>query len=391
MTNTTHRFVAATAADFRRLAEQRLPRFLFDYVDGGANDEISLARNVSDLRQWQIRQRVLRNVDHIDTSTRLAGQAAQMPLVLAPVGMAGMMARRGEVLATRAAAQAGIPFTLSTVGICPLAEVAAAAPTPPWFQLYMMRDRDRVRQLLQQALAVGCTTLVFTVDLPMPGLRHRDTRNGLMAAGWLGKRAKVQQLLTRPAWVLDVALRGKPLSFGNLAGAVANANDLNAYKAWVDAQFDPTVTWDDIRWLRDLWPGQLLLKGIMEVDDARQALAVGANGLVVSNHGGRQLDSVPSTISALPAIAQAVGQHMQVYQDGGVRSGVDMFKALALGAHGVLIGRPWVWALAGAGQAGLSQLLATWRQELSVTMALAGVTRITDITADALLPATGGL
>lgn len=369
----------ATASDYRERARARLPRFLADYIDGGATDEQTLTANLSDWAKVQLRQRVLVNVDRIDTTTIVVGQTCKMPVVLAPVGLAGMMARRGEALAVRAANSAGIPFTLSTVGICPLDEVQAATREPFWFQLYMIRDRALVQSLLQKAWNAGCRTLVFTVDLPLPGMRHSDTRNGLSATGPRSVLLKASQLLPRPVWLWNVAVKGKPLTFGNLADAVPSARDLNAFKTWVDSQFDPTVTWIDIAWLRDLWRGKLLLKGILEVDDALSAVQVGADGIVVSNHGGRQLDGVASTATKLPAIVNAVGDRTDVLVDGGIRSGVDVFRALTLGAKGVLIGRPWIWALAAEGEAGVRRLLNSWQQELRLAMTLTGVTRIADI------------
>lgn len=371
--------VAATALDFRARAERRLPRFLFDYIDGGANDEVTLAANSTDFGRIRLRQHVLRDVSHIDTTARLASEQVSMPMALAPIGLAGMMSRRGEAQAVRIANDAGIPFTLSTVGICSLSEVKDASTKPFWFQLYMMRDREAVKSLLQRALAVGCTTLVFTVDLPVTGMRHRDTRNGMLTSSLAGKVGKLRQLVIRPGWLADVAIGGKPHTFGSLAALVPDAPNLNAFRAWIDAQFDPSVTWSDIEWLRSMWPGKLLIKGILEVDDALAAVAIGADGVIVSNHGGRQLDSVASTISKLPAIATAVGGKVEVLVDGGVRSGVDVFKAIALGANGVLIGRPWIWALAGGGPSGLADLLATFRREFEVSMALTGVTRVSDI------------
>lgn len=369
----------ASVADWRRQAERRLPRLLFDYIDGGASDERTLAANVQDFAALRLRQRVLVDVAQVDTRATLAGQPCTLPLALAPIGLAGMAARRGEAQAARAAWAAGVPFTLSTVGICPISEVAAAAGTPPWFQLYMLRDRGAVRALLDGAWAAGCRTLVFTVDLPLPGMRLRDIRHGMAASGVRPALIRAAQVLARPGWVQDVALRGQPLRFGNLTAQVPGARDLNAFKAWVDAQFDPSVTWQDIDWLRGQWKGLLLLKGILDVQDAQAAVQVGADGIVVSNHGGRQLDSVASTAAKLPAIAQAVGAQTEVLVDGGVRSGVDVFKALALGARGVLIGRPWVWALAAQGEAGVRTLLAQWQRELLLAMTLAGVTRVADI------------
>ena len=348
----------ASVADWRRQAERRLPRFLFDYIDGGASDERTLAANVQDFAALRLRQRVLVDVAQVDTRATLAGQPCALPLALAPIGLAGMAARRGEAQAARAAHAAGVPFTLSTVGICPISEVAAAADAPPWFQLYMLRDRGAVRALLDGAWAAGCRTLVFTVDLPLPGMRLRDIRHGMAASGARPALIRAAQVLARPGWVWDVALRGKPLRFGNLTAQVPGARDLGAFKAWVDAQFDPSVTWQDIDWLRGQWKGRLLLKGILDVQDAQTAVQVGADGIVVSNHGGRQLDSVASTAAKLPAIAQAVGAQTEVLVDGGVRSGVDVFKVLALGARGVLIGRPWVWALAAQAWSARSPLAA---------------------------------
>ena len=378
----TLNILPATTLDYRRLAERRLPRFLFDYIDGGANDEITLANNVGDFQKIRIRQRVLIDVSNTDTSTQLAGEPADMPVVLAPVGMAGLYARRGEVQAVRAANAKNVPFTLSTVGICPLDEVRAAASKPFWFQLYMIRDRATVRNLLERAMGAGCTTLVFTVDLPLAGMRHRDTRNGMLDNSLRGKLGKAWQLATRPGWIVDVGVRGKPHSFGNLAHLVPDPTDLKAYRSWIDAQFDTSVTWKDIDWLRGIWKGRLILKGIQEPDDALAAAKVGADGVVVSNHGARQLDSVNSSISKLPGVVAAVGERMEVYVDGGARSGLDVFKAVALGARGVMIGRPWAWALAAGGEAAVAALLATFRKELEVAMALSGVTTIGQIGPD---------
>ncbi|WP_407657956.1 L-lactate dehydrogenase [Marinobacter orientalis] len=369
----------ATAGDYREKARARLPGFLFDYLDGGATDEQTLRANEADWANIKLRQRVMVNVDEVDTATTLVGQHCAMPVVLAPLGLAGMMARRGEVQAVRAANAAGIPFTLSTVGICPVEEVQAAATEAAWFQLYMIRDRSRIEALLEKAWAAGCRTLVFTVDLPQPGMRHRDFRNGLSSPGPRARLLKIQQLLSRPAWLWSVAVRGGPLSFGNLSDVVPDAGNLDAFKDWIDAQFDPTVTWADIEWIRQHWQGKLLLKGILDVEDARQAVQLGADGIVVSNHGGRQLDGVASGVDKLPEIVAAVGAQTEIFADGGVRSGVDVFRALALGARGVMVGRPWAWALAGGGEAGLTRLLASWQQELRLAMTLTGVTRIVDI------------
>ncbi len=374
--------VPVTVGDYRRLAQKRLPGFLFDYIEGGANREDSMRANEADFLDLTLTQRVMRNVDNIDTSTTLSGQSASMPLALAPIGMAGLMARRGEVQAARAAETAGIPFTTSTVGICPVEEVQAATQAPFWFQLYMLRDRGLVKALLERANAAGCETLVFTVDLPVAGMRHRDYQNGMLDGGLPGKIAKLFQLLTHPRWVFDVGIKGKPHDFGNLREVVANSDDLDAYKDFIDAQFDPTVTWKDIAWLRSIWDGKILIKGVMTAGDAVAAADVGADGVVVSNHGGRQLDGVASCISKLPEVSAAVGDRVEVYMDGGVRNGIDVVKAIALGANGVLIGRPWIWAIAGRGEQGLIDLLKVFQKEIAVAMALMGVERIEDISTD---------
>ncbi|PSF10615.1 L-lactate dehydrogenase [Marinobacter fuscus] len=369
----------ATAADYQKLARRKLPRFLADYLDGGAGEELTLSANNKGWQAIPLRQRVMIDVDRVDTSTTLAGQPSDMPVALAPLGLAGMMATRGEVQAMRAATAHNLPFTLSTVGICSLAEVNQATPSACWFQLYMLRDREFVKALLEQAWQDGCKTLIFTVDLPLPGPRHRDTRNGLNSAGARSLALKAQQLITRPGWLWHVAKNGKPLTFGNLSNALPAATDLDAFKHWIDTQFDASATWRDIEWLRHLWPGALILKGILDADDARAAVNAGADGLVVSNHGGRQLDGVAATALKLPEIVAAVGHQTTVLVDGGIRSGIDVFRALALGAEGVMVGRPWAWALAAGGQAALTHMLASWQQELKLAMSLTGVTRIADI------------
>ena len=371
----------ATASDYQILARRKLPRFLADYLDGGATEEQTLRANVSGWQDIALRQRVLIDVDNVDTRTELAGQSCSMPVALAPLGLAGMMAQRGEAQAVKAANAAEVPFTLSTVGICPLDEVKANANAPFWFQLYMIRDREYVNTLLKKAWNAGCQTLIFTIDLPLPGPRHRDTRNGLDSSGARSVALKAQQLLSRPGWLWQVAIKGKPLTFGNLSDAVPEASNLDSFKQWVDTQFDASVTWQAIEWLRERWPGKLILKGILEVDDAKAAVNVGADGIVVSNHGGRQLDGVAATARKLPDIVAAVGQDTEILVDGGIRNGVDVFRALALGANGVMMGRPWAWALAAEGQAGLTELLNTWQQELKLAMTLTGVTRIADISA----------
>lgn len=368
-----------SAEDYRVRARRRLPKFLLDYLEGGAGDEETLARNTADFSHWHLRQQVMRDVSTVDTRTRLLGDEAAMPLVLAPVGMAGMYARRGETQGARAAEGAGVPFTTSTVGICSVEEVAAASARPVWFQLYMLRDRDFVEAMLARALESGCRVLVFTVDLPVTGMRLRDYRNGMLGGGVPGKVSQLAQLATSPLWAFDVGIKGKPHTFGNLTGQVSNPDDLGEFKSFVDSQFDPTCTWEDIRWLRSLWPGKLLIKGVMEADDARAAVDAGADGVVVSNHGGRQMEGVASSISKLADVAAALGAQCEVMLDGGIRSGVDVVKAVALGASGVMIGRPWIWALAARGQRGVADLLDLFQREIATSMALMGVNRIEEI------------
>lgn len=369
----------ATVDDYRALARKRLPRFLFDYIDGGATEEQTLKANEEAWQQVHPRQRVLRNVEETSTQTTLFGENCSMPVVCAPVGLAGMMATRGEVQGIKAANRLQVPFTLSTVGICTLEEVNNAASSPCWFQLYMIRDRKRIEQLLKKAWDSGSRTLVFTVDLPLPGMRHRDTRNGLEATGFAGALVKASQIISRPGWIYRVAIKGQPLTFGNLSDAVPNGKNLDAFKAWVDNQFDPSVTWEDIAWLREHWQGKLVLKGILDAEDAQKAVEVGADGIVVSNHGGRQLDGVHASAEQLPSIVAAVNGQLTVLVDGGIRNGVDVFRALALGADGVMIGRPWIFAVAAKGEAGLVQLLESWQKELRLAMMLAGVTHVKHI------------
>lgn len=378
------RQLPTTIEDYQKLARRHLPRFLYDYYAGGSGRERTLAANAGDWDNVRLRQRVLADVDAIDTATSLAGEDCAMPLALAPIGLGGMAARRGELQALAAAESAGVPFTLSTVGICGLDELSEAAGRPFWFQLYMIRDRAIVEAVIDRAWAAGCRTLVFTVDLPMPGPRHRDTRNGMAVPGARAKLLKIGQVLSRPRWFWNVPLRGGPMSLGTMNPHVRAASDPDSFRKWIDTQFDPTVTWADIEWLREKWQGRLLLKGVLDVDDAERAIAVGADGIVVSNHGGRQLDGVASTAAKLPEIVRAVGGRSEVLVDGGIRGGIDVYRALALGASGVLIGRAWVWALAGAGQPGLQRLLAGYREELRLAMALTGVTRIADIGPDCL-------
>ena len=377
---------AASSLDYRGLARRRLPPFLFEYIDGGSYAEVTLGRNVEDLKSVALRQRVLRDVSAIDLSTTLFGRVQAMPVALGPIGLAGMNARRGEVQAARAAHAAGIPFTLSTVSVCPLAEVTQAIPAPIWFQLYMIRDRAFMQDLIAQAKAAHCSALIFTVDMPLPGSRYRDYRSGLAGApGIAGALRRMWQGVTHPRWAIDVGLHGRPHHLGNVAPVLAHNTGLEDFFAWMRNNFDPTVTWADLAFIRQRWDGPLIIKGILDADDAREAAALGADGIVVSNHGGRQLDGVPSTALALPPIAQAVGDRLTVMVDGGVRSGLDVVRMLALGAKGVLLGRTWAYALAGGGEAGVSHMLRLIEAEMRVAMALTGVTRIEQITSDILV------
>lgn len=375
----SYRVVPVTTDDYRRLAEKRLPRFLFDYIAGGSGEEISMRRNVAELREIRLDQRVMRDVGSVDTRSVLLGQNAAMPLALAPVGLAGMFRRRGEAQAARAARRSGVPFTTSTVGICPVEEVQEAAQGGSWFQLYMVRDRGLVRSMLERAQAAGCGTLVFTVDLAVMGKRYRDYRNGMLGGGLGGKLAKAWQLCSRPRWLWDVGIRGKPHAMGNLTGVVEGVQDLESFKAFIDRQFDTSVTWRDIERIRQQWPGKLLIKGVLNTRDALSAIATGADGVVVSNHGGRQIDGVASSISQLPWIREAVDGQAEVFMDGGVRSGTDVVKAVALGAQGVLIGRAWVYALAAGGEKGIVDLLEVFQQEIANTMALMGVREVSEL------------
>ncbi len=375
--------IVASIADYRDAARKRLPRFLFDYIDGGSYDEITLADNVSDLQRVRLRQRVMRDVSDIDVSTCLFGQDMSLPVGLGPIGLAGMNARRGEVQAVKAANAAGVPFCLSTVSACPLEEVAAGASAPFWFQLYMIRDRGFMGDLLNKAKAAGCSALVFTVDMPVPGSRYGDVRSGLAGApGLAGDLRRIWQAMRKPGWALDVGLLGRPHQLGNVAPVLGDNSGLEDFFAWMRNNFDPSVTWRDLSWVRDNWEGPLILKGVLEADDAREAAALGADGLIVSNHGGRQLDGVVSAAAALPAIADAVGDDLTVLADGGVRSGLDVVRMLALGAEGVMLGRAWAYALAASGQAGIAHVLELIEAEMRVAMALTGVTRIDQINRD---------
>jgi len=363
---------AANVSDYRALAKARLPHFLFEYIDGGSYDEVTLKRNVEDLQSVALRQRVLRDVSKIDLSAELFGKKWAMPVGLGPVGLSGLYARRGEVQAAKAAAAADIPQVLSTVSACSLGEVAASGHVP-WFQLYFVKDRDFVASLIERAKAEGCGALFLTVDLAVPGSRYRDARavNGALA--------RLGGYLARPGWLWDVGIRGRPISLGNLEPIVGKSAPLSDFQKWIHSNFDASVSWKDVAWVREQWKGPLILKGILDPDDARAALDAGADGLVVSNHGGRQLDGVSSSARAVPRVADAVAGRVPVLADGGVRSGLDVVRMLALGADFVLLGRAWAYALAARGGEGVSHTLKLIDAEMRVAMALTGTTSIAEI------------
>lgn len=371
---------AASVGDYRALAKARLPHFLFEYLDGGSYDEVTLKRNVADLQAVALKQRVLRDVSAIDLSTELFGQTWALPVGLGPVGLSGLYARRGEVQAAAAAAAAKVPFTLSTLSACSIGEVAAKASAPFWFQLYIVKDRGFVSDMIARAKAAGCGALLLTVDLPVPGTRYRDYRAGL-SGSIRGPGSRFLQVLRRPEWAWDVALHGRPMTMGNLEPLLGSTAVLADLMGWVGRNFDASVTWQDVEWVASQWDGPLVIKGILDADDARAAAGSGAHGIVVSNHGGRQLDGVMSSARALPGIAEAVDGRIKVLVDGGVRSGLDVVRMLALGADFVLMGRAWAYALAANGQSGVAHILKLIEAEMRVAMALTGVTRVAEIDA----------
>jgi L-lactate dehydrogenase (cytochrome) len=374
----------ACIEDLRRLARRRVPRAFFDYAEAGSYSQQTLNANREDLESLKLRQRVLVDVSQRDLTTSIIGEKAALPLALAPIGLCGMQHGDGEILACRAAQAAGIPFTLSTMSICSIEDVAKAVGKPFWFQLYVMKDRGFIRALIERAAAARCSALVLTVDLQVLGQRHCDLRNGMTVPPEI-KLSNVIDIATKPAWALSI-LRGKRKTFGNLAGHVHGMENVNSLAEWTATQFDPTLNWKDVEWVRSLWPGKLILKGILDVEDARTAAKVGASALVVSNHGGRQLDGAPSSISALPRVAEAVGSEIEVMFDGGIRSGQDVVRALALGARSCMIGRSYVYGLGAGGEAGVAKAIEILAKELDVTMALCGVRNLRDIDRSVIAP-----
>jgi L-lactate dehydrogenase (cytochrome) len=375
--------IISASTDYRAAAQRRLPPFLFHYIDGGAYAEHTLKRNVSDLSDIALRQRVLRDMSDLSLETELFGETLAMPVALAPVGLTGMYARRGEVQAARAADSRGIPFTLSTVSVCPIEEVAPAIKRPMWFQLYVLRDRGFMRNALERAQAAGVTTLVFTVDMPVPGARYRDAHSGMSGPN-AGVR-RIGQAMTHPRWAWDVGLFGRPHDLGNISAYRGHPTGLADYIGWLGNNFDPSISWKDLEWIREFWKGPMVIKGILDPDDARDAVRFGADGIVVSNHGGRQLDGVLSTARALPAIADAVQGDLKILADSGIRNGLDVVRMLALGADSVLLGRAFVYALAAQGEAGVANLLDLIAKEMRVAMTLTGARRIADISRDSLV------
>ena len=371
--------------DLRLLAKQRVPRMFYDYADSGSWTESTYRSNQQDFAQLKLRQRVAVNIDNRSLRTRMIGQDVAMPVALAPVGLTGMQHADGEILAARAAEKFGVPFTLSTMSICSIEDVAAHTRAPFWFQLYMMRDRDFIARLIERAKAANCSALMLTLDLQILGQRHKDLKNGLSAPP-RPTLANLLNLATKPRWSLGML--GTPRRhFGNIVGHVKGVENMGSLSAWTSQQFDPRLNWADVQWIRKRWDGKLILKGIMDAEDARLAADSGADALVVSNHGGRQLDGAPSSISALPAIVAAVGSRIEVWMDGGIRSGQDVLKAVALGARGTLLGRAYVYGLGARGEQGVTECLNIIRNELDLTMAFCGLTDIHQVDAGVLLNA----
>ncbi|EQB4356992.1 FMN-dependent L-lactate dehydrogenase LldD [Vibrio alginolyticus] len=374
--------IISASTDYRAAAKAKLPPFLFHYIDGGSYDERTLKRNTDDLGDVALRQRVLRDMTDLSLETEIFGEKLAMPIALAPVGLTGMYARRGEVQAAKAAEKKGIPFTMSTVSVCPIEEVAPAIERPMWFQLYVLKDRGFMKNVLERAKAAGVTTLVFTVDMPVPGARYRDMHSGMS-----GPKAmrRVFQAMRHPSWALDVGLLGKPHDLGNISTYRGEPTKLEDYIGWLGANFDPSISWKDLEWIRDFWDGPMVIKGILDEEDAKDAVRFGADGIVVSNHGGRQLDGVLSSAKALPSIADAVKGDLKIFVDSGIRTGLDVVRMLALGADCTLLGRSFVYALAAQGGAGVENLLDLYDKEMRVAMTLTGAKSIADLSRDSLV------
>jgi L-lactate dehydrogenase (cytochrome) len=378
--------VITTIEDLRVLAEKRVPRMFYDYADSGSWTETTYRANTSDFQAIKFRQRVAVNMENRSTAVSMVGQAAKMPVAIAPVGLTGMQHADGEIHAARAAEKFGIPFTLSTMSICSIEDIAENTSAPFWFQLYMMRDRDAMARMIDRCKAAQCSAMVLTLDLQVIGQRHKDLKNGLTAPPRPTLR-NIINLATKPRWCLGM-LGTRRHTFRNLVGHVKEVSDMKSLAAWTNEQFDPRLSWPDIAWVKERWGGKLILKGIMEVEDALLAVKAGADAIVVSNHGGRQLDSAPSSISALPAIVAAVGDKTEVWMDSGIRSGQDVLKAWALGARGTMIGRAMVYGLGAMGEAGVTKALQIIHKELDVSMAFCGHTQLRQVDRSILVPGT---
>ena len=375
--------IISSANDYREAARRRLPPFLFHYIDGGAYAEYTLKRNVEDLSSIALRQRVLKDMTQLDLSTAIFGEQLSLPVALSPVGLTGMYARRGEVQAAIAADKKGIPFTMSTVSVCPIEEVTPKINRPMWFQLYVLRDRKFMQNVLERAKAAGCSTLVFTVDMPVPGARYRDAHSGM--SGPNAAMRRYLQACTHPHWAMNVGLLGRPHDLGNVSKYLGKAIGLEDYIGWLGNNFDPSISWKDLEWIRDFWDGAMVIKGILDPQDAKDAVRFGADGIVVSNHGGRQLDGVMSTATALPKIADAVKGDIKILVDSGIRNGLDVVRMLALGADLCMLGRAFIYALAADGEAGVTNLLNLIDKEMRVAMTLTSANRIQDINRDCLV------
>ena len=375
--------IISAPTDYRKYAKKTLPPFLFDYIDGGANAEVTLGNNTKDLQKIALKQRVLRNVEDLDISTEIFGQKLSMPVILAPVGLTGMYARRGEIQALKAAKEKGIAFTMSSVSVCPIEEAINKVENPPlWFQLYVLKDRGFMKNVLERAIAAGVKTLVFTVDMPTPGSRYRDAHSGM--SGPFAAQRRILQAMMHPKWAFDVGLMGTPHDLGNVSAYLGKPTNLADYMGWLGANFDQSIAWKDLEWIRDFWKGDIIIKGILNKDDSIDAKNFGANGVVVSNHGGRQLDGVISTTRALPDIANKIKGDMKILADSGIRSGLDVVRMLALGADAAMIGRAYIYALAADGERGVKNLLDIFAKEMKVAMTLTGVKSVTQINNDCL-------
>ena len=378
--------VITTIEDLRVLAQRRVPRMFYDYADSGSWTESTYRANSSDFAGMKFRQRVAVNMENRSLRTTMAGQQTAMPVAIAPTGLTGMQYADGEILAAKAAEKFGVPFTLSTMSICSIEDIAENTSAPFWFQLYVMKDREFINRLIDRAKAARCSALVLTLDLQILGQRHKDLKNGLSAPPKL-TLANIANMMTKPRWCLGM-LGTKRRTFGNIVGHASDVSDMSSLSSWTAQQFDPALSWDDVEWIKQRWGGKLIIKGIMDAEDARLAVRSGADALIVSNHGGRQLDGALSSIAALPAIVDAVGSQIEIHLDSGIRSGQDVIKALALGAHGVYIGRAFLYGLGAMGEAGVTKCLDIIRNELDLTMAFCGVKDIRDVSKEILIPGT---